>query len=237
MRSYFVSTRAHNTVEIDGQSSKRGKEYAFGSGLRSVAPTDRSWLIEAEADRAQEGFLHRRCVFFRPHRFVLAVDHIAFAGRPTLRQRLHLAAKPKRAFTSWWHFNPNHTVALEEGDAVVAGLAGDRRLRVSHRGVGRAPPAARIHLGETSPRIQGWFSGGYLKSRPAAALGFTASSRGDYFAATLFELIGPGDAAALRLDTVRFQTRLRLTDRTAPTGQRRTFAFGSFGLIIDRSLL
>jgi hypothetical protein len=189
MRAYFVSTSAHNTVEVDGRSFTRRAEDAYGVGLRRLEPLDRTWLVEAEARHRQAGVLHRRSVFFRPHRFLLAVDHLG-VERPR-----------RRRFTAWWHFNPGHAVAGApdpDGRRLVSGLAGGRRLFVSHAGNG-ADPRAEIFCGALEPRIQGWVSRAYLKSEPAPALGFSGSSGGDFAAATLFELAAPGARPRLGL--------------------------------------
>jgi hypothetical protein len=93
MQDYFRSSRVHNTLEIDGSSFSRKTAHAYGSGIKRVAALERTWTVEAEADHASKGVRHRRCVFFRPHHFMLAVDHVtavrtlplSSSGRKTLR--------------------------------------------------------------------------------------------------------------------------------------------------------
>ena len=226
MREYFLSTCAHNTIEVDSLSFSRKKEHAYGSGTRRVEPIDQTWLIEAEARHGDEGILHRRSVFFRPHRFLLAVDHVT-ADRPH-----------RRMFTAWWHFNPDHTVEGEpdrDGRYVVSGLARGGRLFVSHVGNG-ADPRVELHHGALEPRIQGWVSRAYLKSEPAPALGFSGRSGGDFFAATLFELAGPGAAPQLELRRDP-SGRLALTDGPGLGQGARSFAVGEIDLDIVPGLL
>jgi hypothetical protein len=232
MRAYFLSTCAHNSIEIDGRGFSRKAEDAYGRGIRKLAPLGRTWLVEAEARHRQAGILHRRSVFFRPHHFLLAVDHVA-ADRPR-----------RRTFTAWWHFNPDHAAEAEpdrDGRRPVSGLAGGRRLFVSHVASGDAPQV-EWHRGTLEPRIQGWVSRGYLKSEPATALGFSGGSGRSFVAATLFELAGPG--AAPRLDLCRTPSgRLLLTDGPgepgAPAGAREgtSFAVGEAVLDLPSTLL
>ena len=217
MRAYFLSTCAHNTIEVDGRSFSRRTEHAYGTGLRMVAPLDQTWLIEAEALHRHEGVLHRRLVFFRPHWFLLAVDYVT---KPAGSERLWDRVRRRRTLTAWWHFNPDHAVEGEpdrDGRHLVSGLAGGGRLFVSHVGSG-ADPRVELHRGALEPRIQGWVSRAYLKSEPAPALGFSGRGDGDFVAATLFELAEPG--AAPRLGLRREPSgRIALSDGSGQGGQ------------------
>ena len=194
MRRYFLSTRAHNTVEVDGRDFSRATEDAYGAGMRRVEPLGAAWILEAEADHRREGVRHRRLVLFRPHRFLLVIDHLV--PRPALGWPARLARLGPRRFTAWWHFPPDH--AVEDGGARVTGLAGGRTLAVGHvmTGTGRAVLQAR---GRGGWRPQGWISRSYGTAEPAPALGFASRARGDWRAGTLFELLDPGAAPHLEL--------------------------------------
>ena len=111
MQDYFQSSRAHNTLEIDGRSFSRKTAHAYGSGIKRVEALERTWIVEAEADHASKGVRHRRCVFFWPHHFMLAVDHVTAVRSASRLTRLRQAVRRRRIFASWWHFNPAHTVA------------------------------------------------------------------------------------------------------------------------------
>jgi hypothetical protein len=61
-RRYAVSTRAHNTVEIDGLSYPIKREYAYGSALRRVEPAGDLWLVEGAVDHRLHKVRHQRLV-------------------------------------------------------------------------------------------------------------------------------------------------------------------------------
>jgi hypothetical protein len=235
-RKHFVSTAAHNTIEIGGRRVRRSKEYAYGSGLKRVAPLERCWLIEAEADWRTEGLVHRRQVLFRPHRFVLVLDHLDIVPSPDWRERPIALSVPKRTVTSYWHFNPRHKVLFNEDGVSVVELAGGRSLRVSHRAIGENP-SARLYSGETRPQRLGWVSAGYLRRKPAPVIGFKAHPKHGYFAATLFEVCEPGGSATLRLASDRSTRRVRLYNSNVRTGRGRNFSIKPFDLSVDSGLL
>ena len=232
MRQYFQSTRAHNTVEIDGKDFSRSVQHAYGSGMRRVVPVGRGWLIEAEADRRHAGATHRRCVFFRPGKFVLAVDHILHTGTGLVGMLL------SRGFTSWWHFDPSLKVETDEtpGSCRVRGLPGGRILFVSHltaaEGLG-----SRLHVGELKPRVQGWISRSYLAYEPAPAVGFSARAANEYFAATLFEIVEAGAEPGLSLQWRPDTRTMAFGGDPLGGAEFQSLRFGSFALETSDSLL
>ena len=236
MRAYFLSTCAHNTIEVDGRSFSRRTEHAYGSGIRKVAPLDQTWLIEAEALHRHEGILHRRQRLLPAAPVPARRRSRATKPAGSWLERQRDMVRRRRTFTAWWHFNPDHAVAGEpdrDGRHLVSGLAGGGRLFVSHVGSG-ADPRVELHRGALEPRIQGWVSRAYLKSEPAPALGFSGRSDGDFVAATLFELAEPG--AAPRLGLRREPSgRIALSDGSGQGGQG--FAVGDLDLDIAPGLL
>ena len=87
---------------------------------------------------------------------------------------------------------------MAAGGTRVTGLAAGRSLAVTHvaDGARRAVLQARGRGGRCP---QGWVSRSYGSFEPAPALGFTGHARGDWRAATLFELVEPGATPALAL--------------------------------------
>jgi hypothetical protein len=200
MRRYFLSTRAHNTVEADGRDWSRAAADAYGAGMRRVEPFGAAWILEAEADHCREGLVHRRLLLFRPHRFLLVLDHLA--PRPAAGWRGRLLALGPRRYAAWWHFGPHH--AVEGGQStdlingLVTGLAGRRNLAVTHVTSGAALRILAVKgRGGRSP--QGWISRSYGTFEPAPALGFQSRARGGWQGATLFELLEPDAAPVLSL--------------------------------------
>jgi hypothetical protein len=241
MRAYFLSSRAHNTIEVNGRSFSRRTAHAYGSGVCAVRPLGATWLVEAEARHDHEGILHQRRVLFRPHRFLLAVDRVAATLPTSQMERLRRLVSRQRTIASWWHFNPDHAVASDADPyarRLVSGLARGRRLFVSHVGSG-GEARVEIQRGASRPRVQGWVSRAYLKCEPATAVGFIASGGADFVAATLFELTGPGNAPGLALRWDPGAGRIALSDESDP-GPRtaaQAFAAGKFAIDIPEALL
>jgi hypothetical protein len=163
-RSYFRSTIAHNTVEVDGrnQSSEGGPflwlRHANG---REIEVQDIGDAAEWTAEH--DGYLslkpsvwHRRCVLLdRASRAVDIVDEVD--GSHELRLAFHLGPDI--------HAELDGTCAmLSWSDAAARGVA---RLDL--------PQALRwsLHRGETEP-ILGWYSSGLNRRTPA----FTLIGRG-----------------------------------------------------------
>lgn len=231
MRDYFVSTCAHSTVEIGIEAFDRAAAHAYGSGLRRVTAPGETWVIEAEADRRHVGAMHRRSVFYRPGRFVLAVDHIRPADGTTAE------TGPQR-FTSWWHFDPDLdlTVGVSPGIWWAAGLPEGRRVHITHV-ANAGPPQGQLHLGEMTPRIQGWVSRSYLDHAPAPVLGFPAETGSGYFSATLFEILEAGGRPALVLTWRPAEATISLGTVSASAGGQQRIPFGAFALEADTVLL
>lgn len=90
-RVYVESTRAHNTVEIDGRSYQR-RDRPYGSALRHWTAAGDVHAVEAVV--CQFGTVeHRRVLVVAPGRWVLVVDDVADVdGTPhDLAQRFHFA--------------------------------------------------------------------------------------------------------------------------------------------------
>jgi hypothetical protein len=241
MRAYFRSARAHNTVEIDHEEFDRDASHAYGSGMRQVTPLGDAWLLDAEADRRHLEAVHRRCVIFRPGRFVLVADHIVFTAPPAAYSRrlgFWNRRRQSRDLTGWWHFDPALGVSpgADPGTWLVQGLADGRRLHVSHAD-NTGAQAASLHLGEMKPRPQGWVSRAYLEYEPAPALGFPAKIDTDYFAATLFEITRDGAAPELSLDWRASENSVTLTDGGGGKPAFQSFRFGAFTLETGHALL
>lgn len=223
MRGYFLSTRAHNTVEIDRKDFSRKASDAYGAGIRGVTPEGATWMIEAEAPHLRNGYVHRRQVLFRPGCFLLAVDHVRFTNG-----QAHQKVRP---LTNWWHFNPGLRVSKGAGPGSwrASGLTGRRRLHISHVTSAENLRGA-CHLGEMDPRPQGWVSRAYLECEPAPALGFSAKTETDYFAATLFEIAEADAAPEISLDWHAAQNSIAVHDQRDSGSEIRSFDFGSFRL-------
>lgn len=185
MRDYFLSTRAHNTVEIDEICYSRRLADAYGAAPFQLAPLGAAWWLAAEVRHRPHNRLHRRGALFHPGRFLCVVDSIAAPGG--VRRYLPAAVFGPHRFTAWWHFAPAFTVTLA-GDHVLARHTQIDDLRLTIRHLSNLPHSTRHHCGEMEPRPQGWHSPSYRRYDPAPCIGFAARGTGPYRAATLFVL-------------------------------------------------
>lgn len=177
-RTYFRSTIAHNTIEVDGlsQSTDGGPflwlRHAHG---RVIAVQDIGDAVEwsAEHDGYQNlrpATWHRRCVQLdRASRSLNIADEISGGGH-TVRMAYHLGPA---------------VIAELDGQCAILRWAHDRIARVARL---ELPASLRwtLHRGETDP-ILGWYSRGLGQRSPA------------------FTLLGCGQSAASEPLTTRLE--------------------------------
>jgi Heparinase II/III-like protein/Heparinase II/III N-terminus len=160
-RSYFRSTLAHNTAELDGRSSStEGGPFMWvrHARVRETEVIDEGDIARWTADH--DGYasldppaLHRRSVLLdRASRSIDIIDEIE-GGEHELRIAFHLG--------------PEVQVELDESDAVL------RWPTASAQGTARLELPSRLrwslHRGETDP-ILGWYSPGLGRRIPAFTL-------------------------------------------------------------------
>ncbi len=141
LREYARSTRAHNTLSVDGlEQSEVWSTFRMGRPAEPVDPSasgdERAWRFEGGCrpfhDRAS---LHRR-------RLELRGDGLEVADT--------VSGASGRTITSWLHLHPAWRAFSEGGGWRVDGPGG--RITVRFRGVDRVELVA----GERGPRPQGW---------------------------------------------------------------------------------
>ena len=160
-RSYFRSTIAHNTVELDGRSqSSEGGPFLWlrHADAREIDVTDIGDAVEWTAEH--DGYLsldqparHRRCVRLdRASRSIDIVDEI-MGGSFDVRLAFHLG--------------PTVEVELDGDSAILrwpgADTPGSARLELPR------PLRWSMHRGEADP-ILGWYSCGLGRRTPAVTL-------------------------------------------------------------------
>lgn len=145
-RIYCESTRAHNTVEVDGRSYPRWKVKPFGSALSYAAEEDGCAVFCCTATHLR-AVRHRRVLVMEPGRFLLVLDW------------LFDRSGVEHDYRQWFHFASDWQV-----EAQGAGLC------ARHPGLGRQPLELRVacladgqHLGpvvrgQEEPELLGWLS-------------------------------------------------------------------------------
>ena len=165
-RGYFRSTRAHNTVSIDGRDqAEAGGTFRWKTRMSTRTLRDPSFpkeYLEAEQDgyeRLPHGVTHRRRLLHIPGEYWIVVDDFHESGEKR---------GGRHTFDFHYHF----------GAGVDPVMARPRETDVvtwaEHAGLflgiyASQPIAAEVISGQTSP-IAGWASQGYGNRQPTCTL-------------------------------------------------------------------
>ena len=158
-RDYFVSTRAHNTVEIDDTDYSNRSQSPYLPGIVDTDSGGALQHIHAFIHHEQIGVGHRRILVMNSGRWLAVVDILTGS-------RAH-------KYTQWFHFHEDWQI--EERVGVLLGHHPNGALRVQN--VSSEPATLQFIRGDTEPRIQGWISPSYLQRVDNAAIGFTSHGR------------------------------------------------------------
>lgn len=179
-RDYFLSNRAHNTVEVDSLDFTRRKSEGYGTAIERVAACQDGWLLAGKVNHPRQKIVHQRVLFYRPGVGIDVLDVV----RNTVRRHglLGLWRKNRRQFRWWWQLG--HQGRLRAMSAGCAAFIHDdgEGVTVDVTSSLSALPDVRHHIGERHPRIAGWFSRGYLKKQPSNALSFEFQTDRSLFA-------------------------------------------------------
>ena len=173
-RIYVESTRAHNTIEIDGRSFDRKGSKPYGSAIERWGETeDGLFFIETHA-RQFRTIHHARLLVFRPHEWLLIFDWVWDN------------LKEKHDYRQWFHFAPDLTVMQAGSALLVSGDDLDTELKVVS--LLSSPLLAQPVRGQEEPTLLGWWSekGGHFE--PVTSVNFYIEDSPSAVFATLFAL-------------------------------------------------
>jgi len=180
-RSYFRSTRAHNTVEIDGENqSVEGGPFLWTrhaqtrvDAVPADEPRTQTWRgAHTGYSRLDATVVHRRTVTLdRRTRALTITDELSGTTSHTLRVAFHLG--------------PAVTVDLSGCLARLSWPGGDGMVGAELH----LPPGLRWgeHRGETDP-VLGWFSPGFGRRVPTTTLVGTGEFTGTLQATSVLDL-------------------------------------------------
>jgi hypothetical protein len=192
-RIYCESTRAHNTVEIDGLNFSRFRKHAFGSALKLAKQINGLTLLAGHrnhrllispfipnnritnTDGVQCAVGHSRIIIHYPERFLAVLD-IMNSNEP-------------HSYVQWNHLAPNLQVkSHENGFYDLFELDEKLECRViSVNTAGTFPESVRIS-GQSQPHLQGWYSFNGRDLAENSALGFKFSSDSNAIA-TVYDFV------------------------------------------------
>jgi hypothetical protein len=165
-RGYFRSTRAHNTVTIDGRDQAEGAgTFRWRSKISSTCRVDHEpqahaspiKYLEAEHDgysRLPERIVHRRRLIHVPGEYWILADDFRGSGEHT--------------FDFNFHFGKHFTAStLEHDDSATVMWSEEAGLLVAL--FASEPSTADLIQGQVDP-IEGWVSHGYGALEPSPTL-------------------------------------------------------------------
>jgi len=188
-RVWFKSTKAHNTIAVDGQdSSELADEWMFRTKARSVlncwATTDRFDYVDGRHEgfhRLADPVAHRRRILFvKPH-FWLVVDD--------------LTASDKHTYDQYFHFAEGADLTAGPSQSFIARYANRAGILVKPLETGGL--RAETYNGGTDP-IQGWVSYDYAVKVPAHTICYSRETgHGAQFVTLLAPFQGEPGAFAI----------------------------------------
>lgn len=157
-RVYVESTRAHNTVEIDGMNYQRRKTKPYGSAIRRWGRTEDD-IYFCESSVLQFGsILHTRLIMCKFKEWLLVFDS------------LWDKKKQPHDFRQWFHFAPQ--IELIRTNSGYSGLIGEQEQPICITSLFGDPFHSEIYHGMKEPMIQGWVSPKEGSIHPNAAIAF-----------------------------------------------------------------
>lgn len=107
MRMHVESTRAHNTIELDGKNSPRKDIKPFGSALGRVGLAERGLRFMEGEVRWRDGLRFARSLLWLPGAWLLTLDWV------------HDNNLRSHEFRQYWHLAPSFSLE-REGDGFLA---------------------------------------------------------------------------------------------------------------------
>jgi hypothetical protein len=177
-RMYCESTRAHNTVEVDGRDQDRTRP-PYGSGVQTagtIAAVEP--LFYGTATATHGSVIHRRAVVMAPGSWLTVVDLLVDRSEAP-----HL-------YRQWFHAAPDLD-AVPDGDGFQL-IDGEMATVVWAAPATGAAPIPPIR-GQAEPVSQGWHSPREGKIVPATAFGWESAGDAIGRLVTVFSLVGSVD--------------------------------------------
>ncbi|MFP2905759.1 alginate lyase family protein [Pyxidicoccus sp. 3LFB2] len=159
---YFRSTRAHNTVTVDGLDQREGH------ARPGLSAQGGRWLYQSGSHKLYEGVHHWRAVMLLEQDVVLVLDRLTSQDAHRFEQR--------------WQFQPDLTVSPQGASASVTDATGKRVLQITQALPGGL--SVSTVRGATHP-YDGWYSEDYEVRKAATVLVYPREGTQAHYA-TLF---------------------------------------------------
>ena len=207
-RDYFTSTKAGNTVEIDGRSHSTSEKFdpKFPALKRAEELPSGVVLFQMSHRYQAVHTTHQRSLILMPGEWLLVFDEMR-----SLRSH---------QYTQWFHAVPEYSFTkLEGSETKLAGQwdAKKKAPKVEMLLASTASEQLSLHLGEGLPNPQGWISASYKEKEKRQSLAHHSQGKNVAMAA-LFQL--GGAASELQIAQLEAAYEVRWID---PKGQKKTY--------------
>lgn len=170
-RIYVESTRAHNCVEVDGESHLRKGATPFGGAIRQAQQSN-ELVVFASAAPLDTTVSQERILILKPRAFLLVLDHL-------------IASDGVHDFRQWFQLDAAWSAAASKSGYLAT--TGSRTLTVTDlTGQAEIQP---VRCAQVEPDLQGWVSVKDGELTPASSLCLRQSGATARFA-TLFAFGG-----------------------------------------------
>jgi len=234
-RIYCESTKAHNTLEIDGLNQSRFLQDAFGSGLSfctTVGPctimrgsVHHSRLISSfipnnkiqSRDGVKVDIQQNRTILHYPNRFLAIIDQIK--------------SPESHDYIQWHHFPPEIKIRVYSAKRYeLINSDNEKVCMVLSSDSESIPLKPTIIRGQTQPHLQGWISHDGVELIENTALGFNCKGDDALFV-TVFDfsmkntgepyLRGGSGGKYLRFALTQDGSKVDIKVRIQPDGSRK----------------
>lgn len=177
-RIYCESTKAHNTIEIDGLNYSRFRQDSFGSCIQFVEKIGPCSIFRGEVkhktlissfipdnkikktDKIECDVSHRRTIVHFPNRFLAIIDHIE--------------SPDPHDYIQWNHFAPDLSIRKYTNRKIGIHNSKEESICIVLTNDSKGTPLNAIEVkGQSQPHLQGWFSHDGRELIPNPALGFS----------------------------------------------------------------
>jgi hypothetical protein len=142
-RSYCVSTRAHNTVQLAGTDFSRNPDHAYGSAIHHCQEGAGIFTILASVVHPHLELKHERRFVYKPGRYLVVADNLVYE-------------QPDRPACQWFHLHPAAQLLTQNSSGARFSLGGHASFSMFEASGTNTEP--RICKGQSSPELQGWYS-------------------------------------------------------------------------------
>lgn len=158
-RKYFLSTRAHNTIEVDGKNTARTEENSYGSAITEQPKfINGFWLIKGKVNHEVNQYIHERTIAYKPNEELYVVDKI-----------INNKKDNNRNIAQWWHFDTSAKLITVD-NKVLINIDDDMNIEVTSIS-SEGYPTFDFYKGyESGNSLSGWVSKSYLKYEPTSTL-------------------------------------------------------------------